>query len=114
MLNKQSTAVCFPSFTNVGGIQKLLVSMSDDQAFGEWELHTLEDMGWNDDRQYRIKYWTPDIINSMRWLIRQPANAKHLIYIPQYCIDSDTPAEYVHTEMHSAVWWWDTLGCRDT
>jgi hypothetical protein len=56
MLKEENTALCFPSFKNWDGIQKLVASMPDDQALGEWELHTLENMRWNDNHQRPIKY----------------------------------------------------------
>ena len=61
MLKDVNTALRFPSFKNGDGIQKLVASMPDDQALGEWELHTLQDMRWNDNHQRPIKYWSQDI-----------------------------------------------------
>jgi len=49
VLNKEHTGLRSPSFKNGDGVQKLMASMQDDQALGEWELHTLEDMRWNDN-----------------------------------------------------------------
>ena len=39
----------FPKLQNWDGVQKLVASMPDDHASGELELHTLEDMRWNDN-----------------------------------------------------------------
>jgi hypothetical protein len=58
MLNEQITGVHFPGFTNGDGIQKLEASMPDDVAPMEWDLHTLEDMRWNDNHQHPINYWS--------------------------------------------------------
>jgi hypothetical protein len=58
VLKEETTAVCFPSFKNGDGVQKLVASMPDDQALGEWNLHTLEDMRWNDNHERPIKYWS--------------------------------------------------------
>jgi len=82
VLKEENTALCFPRFKNGDGVQKLMASMRDDLALGEWELHTVEDMRWNDNHQCPIKYWSRDIIKSMRWLMWQPAYAKHHIYAP--------------------------------
>jgi len=114
VLKEENTALRFPSFKNGDGVQKLVASMPDDQALGEWELHTLEDMRWNDNHQRPIKYWSRDIIKSMRWLMRQPAYAEHLIFAPQRCYNSDTPPKRLYTEMHTADWWWETQVRRDT
>jgi hypothetical protein len=65
-LKEENTAMRFPSFKNRDSIKKLVASMPDDLALGEWALHTLEDMRWNDNHQRPIKYWSQDIIKSMR------------------------------------------------
>jgi hypothetical protein len=70
-------------------------------------------MKWNDNHQHPIKYWSRDIIKIMRWLMRHPAYAKHLIYTPQRCFNSDTPPKRLYTEMHAADWWWETQGRGD-
>jgi len=114
VLKEENTALCFPSFKNSDVVQKLVASMPDDQALGEWELHTLMDMGWNDNHQRPITYWSQDIIKSMRWLMRQPAYAKNLIFAPQGCFNSDTPQKCLYTEMHTADWRWEAQVRRDT
>jgi len=114
MLKEENTTLRFARFENGDGVQKLMASMPDNQAFGEWELHTLEDMRWNDNHQCPIKYWSRDIIKSMGCLMRQPAYAKHLIFAPQRCYNSDTPPKRLYTEMHTADWWWETQVMRDT
>jgi hypothetical protein len=101
---EENLALHVPSFKNRDGVQKLVATMPDDRALGEWELHTLEDMRWNDNHQCLIKYWNRDIIKRMRWLMRQPAYAEHLIYAPQRCFNRDTPPKRLYTEMHTADW----------
>jgi hypothetical protein len=114
MLKEENTALGFRSFKTEDGVQKLVASMPDDQALGEWELYTIEDMRWNDNHQRPIKFWSRDIIKSMRWLMWQPAYAEHLIYAPQGCFNTDTPPKRVYTDMHTAHWWWETQVSRDT
>ena len=114
VLKEENTTLRFPSFKNMDRVQKLVASRPDDLALGEWDLHTFEDMRWTDNHQRLIKYWSRDIIKSMRWLMRQPAYAEHLIYAPQRCFNSDTPPRRLYTEMHTADWWWETLVRRDT
>ena len=113
VLKEENTALRFPSFKNGDCVQKLVASMPDDLPLGEWELHTLEDMKWNDNHQCHINYWSRHIIKSMRWLMGQPAYAKHRIYAPQRCFNSDTPPKRLYTEMHTADWWWETQETRD-
>jgi len=105
VLKGGNTALGSPSFKNGDDVQKLVASMLDDQALGEWELHTLEDMKWNDNHQRPIKYWSRDITKRMRRLMRQPAYAEHLIFAPQHCFNCDKPPKCLYTEMHIADWW---------
>jgi hypothetical protein len=42
VLKEEHTALPCTRFRNGDGIKRLMVSMRDDQAQGEWELHTLE------------------------------------------------------------------------
>jgi len=114
VLKEGHPALGFPSFKNGDSVQKLLASMPDDLAVREWELHTLEDTRWNDNDQRSIKYWSRDIIKSMRWWMRQPLYAEHLIYAPQRSFNTDMPQKHLHTEMHTADWWWERQVTRDT
>jgi hypothetical protein len=108
VLKEENTTLPFPSFKNRDGIQKLVASMPDDHALGERELPTLEYMRWNDNHQRPIKYWCRDIIKSVKWLMRQPPYAEHLVIAPQQCFNSDTPPKCLYTEMQTADWWWET------
>ena len=114
LLKEENTPLRFPSFKNEGGVQNLVTSMPDYQALGEWELHTLEDMRWNDNHQWPIEYWSRDMIKSMRWLLWQQAYAENLIYAPQHCFNSDTPLKRLYTEMHTVDRWWETQVSRVT
>jgi len=49
VLKEENTTLRFPSVKNGNCVQNLVASMPDDQALGEWELHTLKDMRWNDN-----------------------------------------------------------------
>ena len=114
VLKEENTSLGFPSFKTRDGIQKLLASMPDDQALREWELYTLEDIKWIDNHQLPIKYWSQDIINSMRSLMWQPAYAKHDSFAPQCCFSSDKPPKDLYTKMRTVEWWWETQVRRDT
>ena len=98
MLKEELTAWRFPRFKNRNGVQQIVASMPGDQALGEWELHTLQDMRWKDNQQCPIKYWSRDIIKSMRRLMWQQVYAKHLINAPQRRINTDTPLTRLYTE----------------
>jgi len=108
MLREENTALRFPTFNNGDGVQKLVAAMQDDQTLGEWELHTLEVIRWNDNDQRPLKYWSRDIIKSLRCLMRPPAYAEHLIYTLQCCFNGDRPPKRLYTEMHTVDCWWET------
>ena len=55
VLKEVHTALRFPRFNHGDVVQNLVGSMPDDHPPGEWELHTLEDMRWNDNHQRPIK-----------------------------------------------------------
>ena len=64
VLKEEYTTLHFPSFKKGDGVQKLVASMPGDQALGEWELHTLEDLRGNDNHQRPIKCSSRDIIKA--------------------------------------------------
>jgi len=113
-LKEENTGLRFPSFINGDGVQMLEASMLDDQALGEWELYTLEHMRCNDSRKSPIKYWSRDIIERMRWLMKHPAHTEQLIYAPQHCLNRDMLMERLYVDMHTADWWWETQVTGDT
>jgi hypothetical protein len=108
MLKEDNTTLGIPSFKNGDGVQKLVASMPHDLGLVDWELHTIEDMKWNDNHQHPIKYWSPDIIKSIRWLTRQQAHAEHSIYAPQPGCTNDTELKQLYTEWHTVVEQWGT------
>ena len=113
VLKEENTGFHFPRFKNRVGVQKLVASIPEDQALGEWELHTLEYMIWNDNHQRPINYFSRDIIRSMRWLRRQQAYTEHLMYAPQRFSNGNTPPKHSYTEMHTADSCWETHVRRD-
>jgi len=114
MLKEENTALHFPSFKNGDCVQKLLASMPEDQALTEWELHTLEDMRWNDNHQCPIKHQSWDIIKRMRAWMRQTAYTEDLVFATQHFFSSHPPPECLYTTMHTANCWWETQVSRDT
>ena len=112
---RKKTLLCISQSSKPGnGVQNLVASMPDNQAVGQWDLHTLKDMRWNDNHQCPIKYWNRDTINCIRWLMRQQGYAEYLIYAPARCFNTNTPPKRHYTEMHTADWWWENQVRRDT
>jgi hypothetical protein len=114
MLEEENITLCFPRFKNGDRVQKLIASMPDDQALCKWELQIHKDMRWNDDLQHPIKYWSRDIIKTIRWLMHQPALAEHRIYAPQHCVHSDMPQKRLYIKIYPADWWCETQIRSDT
>jgi len=114
VLKDECTSLHVQSFTNRDHVQKLGASIPDVQALGEWDLHTVEDMKWNDSNQCSIKYWCRDIIKCIRRLMRSQVYTEHHNYPPQHCINSDTPQRHLYTTMQTADIWWETQGRSET
>jgi len=114
VLKEGNTALHFPYSKKKDGVQKLVASMPDDQALGEWDLHTLEDMRWNDNHQRPIKYCSQDINKSITGLMWQPSNAKQLNNTPHRYFNSITQPRCLFSEMHHGDSWWETQLRRDT
>jgi hypothetical protein len=114
VLKEKITALFFPSFKHGDGFQWLVASMPDDQAVREWELHTSEDMRWNDNQEWSITSWSREIMKIMRCLMRQQAYTNHRIYAPLHCCYCDMPPQTLCTEIHTAGWLWESQVHRDT
>jgi hypothetical protein len=113
-LKEENTTVYFPSFRNGDAVQKLVARLRDDLALGEWELHTLDNMRWNDNHQCPIKYWSPNIIKTMRWLMWQPAYTEELMNATQCCFNSDMPPKRLHSKISTGCCWWGRQVRRNT
>jgi len=44
VLKEENTSLRFPSFNNGDDVWNLVTTIQDNQALGQWELHTLQDM----------------------------------------------------------------------
>jgi hypothetical protein len=97
----ENTALGFPNFNTGDGVQKCMAGMPDDQAQRVWELHTLENIGWNYNAHCPIKCWSQDILRSIRWLILHTAFANLLIYALQCGFNSCTPLKCHYTAMYT-------------
>jgi hypothetical protein len=113
VLKEKYTALRFPNFKDGDSIQKLVTSMPDDLALGEWKLHTLKDMRWNDNDQRPVGYWSRGIIERRRSLVLQPSYTENFRYTPQRCFTSNTPPKFLDFEMHTADWKWETQVRRE-
>jgi hypothetical protein len=80
MLKEENAAQGFPTIKNRYGFQKLMGLMPVDQAVGERELHTVEDMKCNENHHDPIKYWSREIIKGMRWLMWLAAYTKYIFW----------------------------------
>jgi hypothetical protein len=58
--------------------------MEDGLGVDSWEKSWLENITWNEQHAREpIEFWHRDIIECTKWLLRQPAYAEHLSYVPQ-------------------------------
>jgi hypothetical protein len=67
VLKEEVTILRFPTFKNGDCIAKHVAWMPGDQALGESELHPLDDMRCNNNRQCPINNWSQVISKCIRW-----------------------------------------------
>jgi hypothetical protein len=84
VLMEENTSVHFQRFNSADGAQKLVARMLDDRPCMEWELQTLEDMRWKDNRQHPLKYCSRIIFQSIRRLMWQHAALGPPVYPQQH------------------------------
>jgi hypothetical protein len=70
LMKAENTRLHFSSFKNGHCVRKLVATLQANQALREWDLHTLEELRWNDKHQCLVKSWSQDIMKRMRWLMR--------------------------------------------
>jgi len=70
VLKEENNALYFSMLKNGDRVQKFVASMPEDHGLKQWELHTLEEIRWNDNQHSPIKYLSLDITKRMRWLIQ--------------------------------------------
>jgi hypothetical protein len=81
----------------------------DDGLSKSWRRGTLE-CGWNDEHPKRIEFVCRDIMECVKWLLRQPAHKDHLVYAPVREFDDQGRRRY--HDMHTADWWWNVQVSR--
>jgi hypothetical protein len=85
-------------------IKQRVDDMRDGLGHESWRLRTSE-LEWNDEHPGPIEYYSRDITQCARWLLRQPAYEDHLTYAPERHFND--AGERIYSEMHTADWWWD-------
>jgi len=79
--------------------------MEDGHGASSWQRSHLENVVWNTQHaKESIKFWHRDIIECAKWLLKQPAYADHLRYVPQQPFEED--GRRIYGEMHTIDWWW--------
>jgi len=59
-----------------------------------------------DDGQHATTFYYRNVLNCVRYLIRQVAYKSDMVYAPMR--EYDSSGERLYSEMHTADWWWDT------
>jgi len=59
-----------------------------------------------DDGRHAATFYYRNIINYVRYWIRQVASRSDMVYTP--IREYDSSGDRVYSEMHTADWWWDT------
>jgi hypothetical protein len=66
--------------------------------------------GHVEDGQRTLPFFYRDILDCVRYLLRQIAYRDDLVYAP--CREYDQSGERIYAEMHTADWWWDVQVLR--
>ena len=61
--------------------------------------------GHVEDGQRTLPFFYRDILDCVRYLLRQIAYRDDLVYAP--CREYDQSGQRIYAEMHTADWWWD-------
>jgi hypothetical protein len=93
---------------SVYAVKQRVDQMRDGLGHWSWRRETTE-MRWNDPHPEPIAYYSRDILQCARWLLRQTAYENHLAYAPERHFKDD--GGRVYTAMHTADWWWDQQVC---
>ena len=92
-------------------LRQMIDRMEDGLGHGSWKKSELS-MAWNEQHPDNIVFWHRDLICCARWILRQQAYGKHLVYAPVRCFNS--AGQRVYDEMHTGDWWWDMqVSCDD-
>jgi hypothetical protein len=87
-------------------LRQMLDRMEDGHGASSWRISYLENIVWNAQHAKEpINFWHRDIVECAKWLLKQPAYAKHLSYAPQQLFEEG--GRRVYGEMHTADWWWE-------
>jgi hypothetical protein len=93
---------------SVYAIKQRVDHMRDGLDHQSWHGETASLRG-NDTHPEDIAYYSRDILQCARWLLRQLAYEDHLTYAPERHFNDD--GQRVYTAMHTADWWWDPQVC---
>jgi len=58
-----------------------------------------------DDGRHSTTFYYRNIIDTVRYVIRQVAYSSDMVYAP--IREYDSSGEQLYSEMHTADWWWD-------
>jgi hypothetical protein len=87
-------------------LRQMVDRMEDGLGASSWRKSHLENIVWNvQHAKEPIKFWHRDIVECAKWLLQQPAYAKHLSYAPEKRFEAE--GRRVYGEMHTADWWWE-------
>lgn len=85
-------------------LRQKIDAMEDGLGHGSWKKASL-DMGWNEQHPDPIEFWWRDLIECVKWLLRQPAYEEHLTYAPKRCYND--MGQRIYNEMHTGDMWWE-------
>jgi len=94
--------------------------IGNSTSVGYSSMHTLENLlrhldpyspylqwleGHVEDGQRTLPFFYRNVLDCVRYLLRQIAYGDNLVYTPR--CEYDQSGQRIYTEMHTADWWWD-------
>jgi hypothetical protein len=80
-------------------LENLLQALDPHSAYLQWNE------GQDDDGKRTLPFFYRNVLDCVRYLLRQIAYRDDFVYAPRR--EYDTNGQRIYAEMHTADWWWD-------
>lgn len=92
------------SFSSAYQLQNLIDKMPDGLGWQSWNRN-ITDLAWSDDHPEPITFYSRNVCEIGKWLIRQPVFGTNMSYAP---VRKYVGGVRVYDEMNTGDWWWET------
>jgi hypothetical protein len=86
-------------YSSMHTLENLLQALDPHSAYLQWNE------GQVDDGKRTLPFFYRNVLDCVRYLLRQIAYRDDFVYAPRR--EYDTNGQRIYAEMHTADWWWD-------